>query len=496
MTEDEKSLLAMFGPLGKLSAEDLAYLDDAGMGSETSQPGCPADSGYLSLDQMRELAEPSYLSVSEMQTMASLFHGQSSPQEEKYLSIGDMQELAGHFQVKLDEAGDEAGFLSMDQMQRLAGVESFNAWVVTTSTSQQTQTLATVMTTSVRTSACPDYMSMTELQSALRTQLAHDSGYLSLDEARQAVKDLQEKIAARSDADYMTVEDMQALASPAAFKAFVCDLAAPSTARLSKEPSTGAAQVKQTIRSMNLLRNIRDEIIRHSLRQCDEQETKDAIFARELQRRELQLGMEEEEAVEWAQLQALERVYLHVTPHKDLTGESFALLRGYTLYDAHDNSQADPDFAMFEAHCAKAAKELPALLPILDRIAQQDLPAVFYGMGKVVKAMEHAVNSLGAAGSVDLGSGIRKAHLHKLTNCVWLSTRKVTRRLGNHRHQAQQLRIWAARLYFVLNRLSGDHEPIVVDETRIRRQIRARTLKYETASSLARSSSQRNKQKR
>ena len=130
-----------------LTLEDVVYLSISAplSGEAASEVSDISENDYLTLDEVRGLAgyadaaeaEPDYLSVDQMAAMSKLFVGPTGDDEPDYLSVEEAAGLAAQFGDRLREETAEASYLSIDEMQDLAGKEALRCWV--TSKARQPQ---------------------------------------------------------------------------------------------------------------------------------------------------------------------------------------------------------------------------------------------------------------------------------------------------------------------------------------------------------------------
>ena len=123
-----------------LSLEDVVYLSISAplSGEAASEMSDISENDYLTLDEVHGLAdyvdaaeaEPDYLSVDQMAAMSKLFvRGGAGNDEPDYLSVEEAAGLAAQFGDRLREEAAEASYLSIDEMQDLAGKEALRCWV-------------------------------------------------------------------------------------------------------------------------------------------------------------------------------------------------------------------------------------------------------------------------------------------------------------------------------------------------------------------------------
>lgn len=226
----------------------------------------------------------------------------------------------------------------------------------------------------------------------------------------------------------------------------------------------GNAELQHGASNLMWLRAVRDRVLQEEMRWQVQQEMADAALARQLQRAEIRESLEKEEAREKAMLVSLERKYQASLTEEALRAGSFKSLVGRFEFELHDKAKGDPNFDDFDRYCAKLAKRIE--LAFADVSAAQgqkvDQNLLYKTVGKVIKALEKTLGTLGDASDIDLGDGIRKCHLHKMGSLVW----RLGRKLSGGRLTANELaglRVRLHRLQFLLRWVMFDHEKLEID---------------------------------
>ena len=299
----------------------------------------------------------------------------------------------------------------------------------------------------------PGYLSIEQLQalSAMvgpekddrAPEVDHDTGYATVEEMRALAQEFEEKIH-DMEPDYLSIEDMQALAGPEALAAWIKAQAADKSVHSALLGSTTTAGFRSNpTLKLQWLTSIRDNVLLEILASQRRMEVRDAVLARRLQMEEynqshhLDAGdvtKEEENLV------ALERLYLAKVhqdqgpnpkrkkrslqtfldmrsgpdlPHTLLGGEKMAHVSGRSPSTPGEagETQAEPDFDAFEAACVTTVEFVHKTVRMIEDKDDLRGPILFYFLARIVKHVQFGLDALHDIGDLDLGHGITKGHI-------------------------------------------------------------------------------------
>eukprot|EP00041_Stephanoeca_diplocostata_P008412 m.124979 g.124979 ORF g.124979 m.124979 type:complete len:525 (+) comp17311_c0_seq2:159-1733(+) len=420
---------------------------------------------YLSVDEIQEMRRSAikadYLSVDAMRLMAG---GQGT--ESAYLSIHRQSQDPGYLtleEARMDSKSNEPEYLSVEESRLLL---------------------------QKRQNVDGDYLTVADIDGmhhkGAKLQNERESEYLTVNQM-VAMKEIFE------DA-YMSVEDMNALASEARTKLYNQDTTYLSIEEM-QQLAGGQIPFKALVSSVlskqsrntssigdqKLLGNIRDKLLADAISHGRHMLEGDAQFAYQLQRKEIAVAQKCERAISIAQLASLERIF-GKTAAAAIEGSILARTSFTGLIKAwkkpqfvHKNAQDAPNFDKFDRQSELAAKTAAKLIDILSkgRTTEEGLVTdAFQVAAAVVQRAENGLDALGEANGMEICDGIYPCMIRMQLHSLWQSARRLVT-VDEKKNHHELLKVHAHRLRFLLDRITGDSaaDEVVVDSERIRQAI-------------------------